>query len=103
MSFARHSSAAIARRCGSWSPSSRHDDLRAMKRFLGIAIGIVTSIGGFLPAGLIAASAHGRAAIGSSLVRALALGTLCVIFLVVLSGLFAVASEPSVPDAHRQR
>src|SRR3954464_14266226 len=103
MSFARHSSAAIARRCGSWSPSSRHDDPRAMKRFLGIALGIVTSIGGFLDAGSVVPSAQAGAAFGSSLLWALALGTVCVIFLVEMSGRFAIASEHTITDAIRKR
>jgi Mn2+/Fe2+ NRAMP family transporter len=74
-----------------------------MKRFLGIALGIVTSIGGFLDAGSIATSAQAGAAFGYSLLWALALGTVCVIFLVEMSGRFAIASEHTITDAIRKR
>jgi Mn2+/Fe2+ NRAMP family transporter len=74
-----------------------------MKRFLGIALGIVTSIGGFLDAGSIATSSQAGAAFGYSLLWALALGTVCVIFLVEMSGRFAIASEHTITDAIRKR
>src|SRR3954463_9997130 len=103
MSFARHSSAAIARRCGSWSPSSRHDDLRAMKRFLQIALGIVTSIGGFLDAGSIATSAQAGASFRYQLLWPVLLGTICVIFLIEMSGRLAAISHHPLPSAVRER
>jgi len=74
-----------------------------MKRFLGIALGIVTSIGGFLDAGSIATSSQAGAAFGYSLLWALALGTVCVIFLVEMSGRFAIASQHTITDAIRKR
>jgi len=74
-----------------------------MKRLLGIALGIVTSIGGFLDAGSIATSAQAGAAFGYSLLWALALGTVCVIFLVEMSGRFAIASQHTITDAIRKR
>ena len=74
-----------------------------MKKLLGIALGIVTSIGGFLDAGSIATSAQAGAAFGYGLLWALALGTVCVIFLVEMSGRFAIASGHTITDAIRKR
>src|SRR5437764_902726 len=74
-----------------------------MKKLLGIALGIVTSIGGFLDAGSIATSAQAGAAFGYALLWALALGTVCVIFLVEMSGRFAIASGHTITDAIRKR
>ena len=74
-----------------------------MKKILGIALGIVTSIGGFLDAGSIATSAQAGAAFGYALLWAVALGTICVIFLVEMSGRFAIASGHTITDAIRKR
>lgn len=74
-----------------------------MKKLLGIALGIVTSIGGFLDAGSIATSAQAGAAFGYALLWAVALGTVCVIFLVEMSGRFAIASGHTITDAIRKR
>jgi Mn2+/Fe2+ NRAMP family transporter len=74
-----------------------------MKKLLGIALGIVTSIGGFLDAGSIATSAQAGAAFGYALLWAVGLGTICVIFLVEMSGRFAIASGHTITDAVRKR
>ena len=74
-----------------------------MKKILGIALGIVTSIGGFLDAGSIATSAQAGAAFGYSLLWAVALGTVCVIFLVEMSGRFSIVSGHTIIDAIRKR
>ena len=74
-----------------------------MKKLLGIALGIVTSIGGFLDAGSLATSAQAGAAFGYSLLWAVALGTLCVIFLVEMSGRFSAVSQHTITDAMRKR
>ena len=74
-----------------------------MKKILGIALGIVTSIGGFLDVGSIATSAQAGAAFGFSLLWAVLLGTVCVIFLVEMSGRFAIASGHTIIDAIRKR
>lgn len=62
-----------------------------MKKLLGVALGIVTSIGGFLDAGSIATSA--QATFGNALLWSVVLGTVCVIFLVEMSGRFSIASR----------
>jgi Mn2+/Fe2+ NRAMP family transporter len=74
-----------------------------MKKILGIALGIVTSIGGFLDVGSIATSAQAGAAFGYSLLWAVLLGTVCVIFLVEMSGRFAIVSGHTITDAVRKR
>ncbi|HET7197812.1 MAG TPA: Nramp family divalent metal transporter [Burkholderiales bacterium] len=74
-----------------------------MKKLLGVALGIVTSIGGFLDAGSIATSAQAGAAYGCSLLWALLLGTVCVIFLAEMSGRFSIVSGHTVTDAVRKR
>ena len=74
-----------------------------MKKLLGIALGIVTSIGGFLDVGSIATSAQAGAAFGYALLWAVFLGTLCVIFLVEMSGRFSIVSGHTITDAIRKR
>ena len=74
-----------------------------MKKILGIALGIVTSIGGFLDVGSIATSAQAGAAFGLSLLWAVLLGTICVIFLVEMSGRFSIVSGHTIIDGIRKR
>jgi Mn2+/Fe2+ NRAMP family transporter len=74
-----------------------------MKKILGVALGIVTSIGGFLDAGSIATSAQAGSTYRYSLLWALLLGTLCVIFLVEMSGRFSIVSGHTITDAVRKR
>jgi Mn2+/Fe2+ NRAMP family transporter len=74
-----------------------------MKKMLGIALGVVTSIGGFLDVGSIATSAQAGAAFGYSLLWALLVGTVCVIFLVEMSGRFSAVSRHTITDAIRKR
>lgn len=74
-----------------------------MKKFLAVALGILTSIGGFLDVGAIATAAQAGASFGFSLIWALVLGTICVIFLVEMSGRLAAVSKHSLVDAVRER
>lgn len=73
-----------------------------MKKMLEIALGIVTSVGGFLEIGSIATAAQGGAEFSFRLIWAIALGGLCVIFLVEQSGRFAAVSGRTIPDAIRE-
>ncbi|MFL5449848.1 MAG: divalent metal cation transporter, partial [Gemmatimonadales bacterium] len=57
-----------------------------MGKLLKIALGIFTSIGGFLEVGAIATTAQAGSAFGFSLIWSVVLGTVCVIFLVEMSG-----------------
>ncbi len=74
-----------------------------MKRLLGIALGVVTSVGGFLEIGSIATAAQAGASFGFQLVWAIALGTLCIGFLVEMAGRFAAVSKHTIAGAMRER
>jgi Mn2+/Fe2+ NRAMP family transporter len=74
-----------------------------VKKALEIALGIVTSIGGFLDVGSIATAAQAGAAFGFQLIWAIVLGTICIIFLVEMSGRLAAVSKHTLVDALRER
>ncbi|HEY8188414.1 MAG TPA: Nramp family divalent metal transporter [Pyrinomonadaceae bacterium] len=74
-----------------------------MKKILEIALGIVTSVGGFLEIGSIATAAQAGAEFGFQLIWAILLGGLCVIFLVEQSGRLAAVSGRAIADAIRER
>jgi Mn2+/Fe2+ NRAMP family transporter len=74
-----------------------------MKRVFEIALGIVTSVGGFLDVGSIATSSEAGARFGFALVWPLVLGTICVIFLVEMSGRLAAVSHHTIASAMRER
>jgi Mn2+/Fe2+ NRAMP family transporter len=74
-----------------------------MKKLLEIALGIVTSIGGFLEIGSIITAMQAGAEFGFQLIWAIALGGICVLFLVEMSGRFAAISKHTIPDAMRER
>lgn len=74
-----------------------------MKDLLKVALGILTSIGGFLDVAAIATSAEAGANFGFRLLWATAFGTLCIIFLVEMSGRLAAVSKHTLADALRER
>ena len=74
-----------------------------MKKFLQIALGIVTSVGGFLEIGSVTTAAQAGASFGYSLLWAVLLGTVCLIFLVEMSGRFSAVSKHTIVDATRER
>jgi Mn2+/Fe2+ NRAMP family transporter len=74
-----------------------------MKKLLEITLGIVTSIGGFLEVGSLATSAQAGAAFGFQLIWAIVLGTICLIFLVEMSGRLAAVSKQPLAGAMRDR
>ncbi|MER9585955.1 divalent metal cation transporter [Mesorhizobium sp. M0051] len=74
-----------------------------MKKLLEIALGIVTSIGGFLEIGSMATAAQAGAAFHFQLVWAVVLGTICIIFLVEMAGRFAAISHHTIADGIRER
>ena len=74
-----------------------------MKKILEIALGIVTSVGGFLEIGSITTAAQAGADFSFQLIWAIALGGLCIIFLVEQAGRFAAVSGRTIPDAIRER
>lgn len=73
------------------------------KKLLQIALGILTSIGGFLDVGAIATAADAGASFRFRLLWVIALGTLCVIFLVEMVGRLAAVSQHTYVDAVRER
>jgi Mn2+/Fe2+ NRAMP family transporter len=74
-----------------------------MNKVLELALGIVTSVGGFLEIGSLATAAQAGAAFGFKLIWALVLGTICVAFLVEMAGRFAAVSNHTISDALRER
>lgn len=74
-----------------------------MKKILEIALGIVTSVGGFLEIGSIATAAQAGATFSFQLIWVIVLGGICTIFLVEQAGRFAAVSGRTLPDAIRER
>jgi Mn2+/Fe2+ NRAMP family transporter len=74
-----------------------------MKRFIEIALGIVTGIGGFLEAGSLATAAQAGAGFRFELIWSIVLGAACLAFLVEMSGRLAAVSKHTLPDAIRER
>jgi Mn2+/Fe2+ NRAMP family transporter len=74
-----------------------------MKKYMQIALGIVTSVGGFLEIGSVTTAAQAGAAFGYKLLWAVLLGTICLIFLVEMSGRFSAVSKHTIVDAMRER
>jgi Mn2+/Fe2+ NRAMP family transporter len=74
-----------------------------MSKLLEIALGLVTGIGGFLEAGSLATSAQAGASFDFQLVWAIALGVICIAFLVEMAGRLAAVSKHTLPDAMRER
>lgn len=74
-----------------------------MSKILEIALGIITSVGGFLEIGSVTTAAQAGASFGYQLLWAILLGTLCLIFLVEMSGRLAAVSKHTIVDAMRER
>jgi Mn2+/Fe2+ NRAMP family transporter len=74
-----------------------------VKRWFAIALGVVTSFGGFLEIGSVATAAQAGADYRYQLVWSVVLGTLCIALLVEMSGRFAAVSRHTIADAVRER
>src|SRR5436853_6419202 len=74
-----------------------------MKQIGNIALGVVTSIAGFVDVGTIATAALAGAIYGFQLLWVIALATVCAIFLTEMSGRLAAVSHPTIADAVRER
>lgn len=72
-----------------------------MKKAATLALGILTSVGGFFDVGNIATSAQAGAVFRLQLLWPLVLGTVLVIFLIEMSGRFAAVTRQALPDAIR--
>lgn len=85
------------------SSCHKNGDKVKVKKLIEVALGVMTSIGGFLDAGALATAAGAGAAFGFSLLWVVLLGTICVIFLVEMSGRLAAVSHHTIVDAVRER
>ncbi len=74
-----------------------------MKKVFDTALGIVTSVGGFLEIGSLATSMQAGAEYGFRLLWAIVAGTLCAALLIEMSGRLAAVGHRSVADAVRDR
>ena len=74
-----------------------------MKKWTEVALGVVTSIGGFLEVGSIATSAQGGAEFGYQLAWVLVLGTTSLAILMEMTGRLAAVSQRSYADLLRER
>jgi Mn2+/Fe2+ NRAMP family transporter len=72
-------------------------------QILQVALGIVTSVGGFLEVGSIATAAQAGASFGFQLLWPIALGTICLVLLIEMSGRLAAVSGHALPGAVRER
>jgi Mn2+/Fe2+ NRAMP family transporter len=74
-----------------------------MSKALQITLGIITSIGGFLEIGSVVTAAQAGASFGYKLLWAILLGTICLVFLVEMSGRLAAVSKHTIVEATRAR
>jgi Mn2+/Fe2+ NRAMP family transporter len=74
-----------------------------VKRFLHVALGILTSVGGFLEIGSIVTAMQAGAEFGFRLLWVVALGAVCAVGLTEMAGRFSAASQRTLGDALRER
>ena len=74
-----------------------------MKKWSEVALGVITSIGGFLEVGSIATSTQGGAEFGYRLAWVLVLGTLSLALLMEMTGRLAAVSKRTYVDLLRER
>jgi Mn2+/Fe2+ NRAMP family transporter len=74
-----------------------------VKNLTKIALGILTSVGGYLEAGSLGTALQAGAAFHYALLWAIALGTICLAFLVEMTGRLAAVSHHTMVDAMRKR
>src|ERR671926_1547544 len=74
-----------------------------MKKWLGITLGILTAIGGFVDVGAVATSGEAGAKFGLGLLWAMLLGTLAIMLLLTMVGRFTAVSGKTYADALRER
>jgi len=74
-----------------------------MKKYFEVALGIVTSRGGFLEVGSMATAAQAGAGFGYQLLWPILLGTICLIFLMEMAGRMAAICHHPLPSAVRER
>ncbi len=72
------------------------------KKWLSIALGIVTATGGFLDAGTIATAGEAGARFGLGLIWSILIATIAIILLVEMIGRFTAVSQKTYADAIRE-
>src|SRR5690242_7911546 len=73
-----------------------------MKNLVGVTLGIVTAIGGFLDAGTIATAGEAGARFGLGLIWAIVVATVAIMLLVEMTGRFTAVSGKSYAAAIRE-
>lgn len=76
--------------------------IRFNKKWLSIALGIVTATGGFLDAGTIATAGEAGARFGLGLIWSIVIATIAIILLVEMVGRFTAVSKKTYADAIRE-
>ncbi|MEA2650764.1 MAG: hypothetical protein QOI85_485 [Chloroflexota bacterium] len=74
-----------------------------MKKYLAVALGVLTATGGFVDVGAISTAGGAGASFGLGLVWAMVLGTLAVVLLVEMTGRLAAVSGKTYADVIRER
>jgi Mn2+/Fe2+ NRAMP family transporter len=74
-----------------------------MKKILQLTLGIITSVGGFLEIGSVTTSVQAGAQFGYKLLWPIFFGTICLVFLIEMSGRLAAVSKHTIVDAMRER
>src|SRR5512144_1979545 len=73
-----------------------------MKNLTKVALGILTSVGGYLEVGSMGTALQAGAAFRFELLWAVALGTICIAFLTEMSGRLAAVHHETVTSAVRE-
>src|SRR4051812_49909268 len=74
-----------------------------MKNLIKIGLGILTSVGGYLEVGSIGTAIQAGARFQYRLLWAIAIGTICIAFLIEMTGRLAAVSHHTVVSAMRKR
>jgi Mn2+/Fe2+ NRAMP family transporter len=74
-----------------------------LSRYLSVTLGILTAIGGYVDVGAIATAGEAGSIFGFSLIWAMLLGTVCIIFLIEMVGRMAAMSDKAYPDILREK
>ncbi len=83
-------------------PSTGAEETIGLRKWLGLALGIVTATGGFLDAGTVVTAGQAGAEFGLGLVWAVLIATLAIILLVEMTGRFSAISGKTYAAAIRE-
>lgn len=74
-----------------------------MKKYLSVALGILTAIGGYVDVGAIVTAGQAGSKFGFGLLWAMVLGTICIIFLVEMVGRIGAMGNKAYADILREK